>query len=190
MQNVNKNITFSSADIEKIKTDDVEAFGRLYKMFYEALVNFAHNYLNDLESAENVVQDVFFNVWRGRKKLNSQKSIKSYLYQAAKNQSLKQLRHKKIHIKYLNTQFADDVDNESPAAILQYKELDSAVNDAISNLPERCYTVYSLNRFNNLSYKEIAEIQGVSVKAVEKQMTRAFKILKKQLQIFLSMFLI
>jgi RNA polymerase sigma-70 factor (ECF subfamily) len=186
MQNHNKKQEFTYADIEKIRLDDVETFGRLYKTYYEALVRFAHNYLNDLEGSENVVQDVFFNVWKGRKQIDPEKSIKSYLYKATRNHCLKQIRHKQIRIKYLNMQVLNEIDEESPSAVLQYKELEDAVKDAISNLPEKCYTVFSLNRFNNLSYKEIAEIQGVSVKAVEKQMTRAFKLLKKQLHIFLS----
>jgi RNA polymerase sigma-70 factor (ECF subfamily) len=178
---------FTFTDIEKLRNDDIDAFGRLYKSYFEQLVRFSCNYLNELESAENVVQDVFCNVWKNRKRLDSRKNIKSYLYQAVRNQSLKYIRHQKIRREYISNNIFINVDSEPSDSLVKYKELETAVNKAIRKLPKKCYTVFTMNRFNNLSYKEIADILGISVKAVEKQMTRAFKILKKQLHTFLSL---
>jgi RNA polymerase sigma-70 factor (ECF subfamily) len=185
---MHREIEFNSEDIGELRNDNIEAFGRLYKTYYEQLVQFAYNYFYDLASAESIVHDVFVNVWKNRKNINPQKNIKSYLYTATKNQSLKQLRHHKVQAEYIKNTIFIEIDNESPDNLVRYKELETAVNKAIRNLPPKCYTIYTMNRFNNLSYKEIANILGISVKAVEKQMTRAFKILKKQLHIFLSLF--
>jgi len=183
-----KDCEFESSEIKKLHNDDIDAFGRLYKLYYKQLVHFSYNYLYEIEAAENVVQDVFYNIWKNRKKLNPKKNIKSYLYQAVRNQSLKCIRHQRVRRDYFGKNIFIDIDNESPDKVIKYKELESAVNEAIHKLPEKCYTVFTMNRFENLSYKEIAEILGVSVKAVEKQMTRAFKLLRKQLISFLSIF--
>ena len=176
-------------EIEKLRKDNIKVFEKLFKLFYEPLIQYAYNYLNNVETAENIVQEVFYKIWKNRKRLDPQKNIASYLYKITKNQSFKFLKHKNIQYNYANVHVLDDFDieNKTPVDIIQYKELETAVNKAISSLPEKCYTVYSMNRFNNLSYKAIAEIQGVTIKAIEKQMTRALKILRRQLKTFLTL---
>jgi RNA polymerase sigma-70 factor (ECF subfamily) len=75
----------------------------------------------------------------------------------------------------------DEVDD-----LLQYKDFENAVNQAIESLPEKRKTIFYLHRFDGLSYKEIARVLGISIKTVETQIRRSLKYLEKQLIHFLS----
>lgn len=172
--------------IQKIKQNDIDAFELIFKTYYKVLVRFAMQYIKDQDEAENIVQDVMYRFWENRKRLDPEKNIKAYLYTSVKNQALSFLKHQKIKNNYNQNNPAIHIDHHSPEQAFQTKELEVAIQASIGQLPETCRRIFCMNRFENLTYKEIASIQGVSVKAVEKQMTRAFKLLRKHLGSFLT----
>jgi RNA polymerase sigma-70 factor (ECF subfamily) len=177
--------------IRRIREGETEAFERLFKLHCRALVRFALRFVGQNETAEGIVQDVFVRIWRGRAQLNPDLSVKAYLYQAVKNQSLQHLRHLKIvHQKQELREQAPS--NRSPEAAVERQETARAVYEAISELPPHRRMIFTLSKYDHYTYAEIAEIQKISIKTVETQMGRALKFLRKRLAHllgFLSFFL-
>jgi RNA polymerase sigma-70 factor (ECF subfamily) len=172
---------FDSTNMERLRQGDIDVFEELFRVHFSPLLQFAFEYVNDVADAENIVQEVLYNVWKNRRYVNPQLNIKTYLFTAVKNQSLKYLKHQKVHHNFVVKQVSLHTDDDSPEKLLLYKELETAVQTVIDNLPDKCRMIFCMNRFDRLTYKEIATIQGISIKTVEKYMTRAFKILRRQL---------
>ena len=167
--------------VRKIRKGDGAAFEMLFRSYCQPLIRFVRRYVGDTSIAEDLVQDVFLAVWSNRSRLDPAASMKVYLYAAARNRALKHLRHGAVE-----RRSAGDVERtlprqKTPADELQGKELAGAVAEAIEALPERTRIVFSMNRFDRLTYAEIAGIQGVSIKTVETQMGGALKFLRERL---------
>ena len=161
---------------------DSDAFETLFKSHYVDLCKFAYHYVRCQDIAEDLVQNVFLNIWRIRHTWRPKGSIKSYLYKAVHNQSKNHARRKIIqkkweeelnHIGPKNYQSAD--------ALTSQNEIQYAYQNALDGLPRRCRLIFTLSRVNGLKYKEIAELLGISIKTVEVQMGRALKKLQKGL---------
>ena len=173
-------------DIVKIKNGDIEFFEQLFKQYYEPLIYFAYRYVQDKQAAEDIIQDIFVYLWDKREKLDFGINIKTYLYSAVKNRCLKYLKRKAVEIKYrpLEIILAKDADN--PESIMINDELQEALTSAINELPEKRREIFCMNRFDELTYAEIASILNLSIKTVETQMSRALKFLRISLSNFLA----
>lgn len=167
--------------IRRIRDGNECAFEQLFRHYGQALVHFAHNYVHDLSIAENLVQDVFVAVWENRTTLNPDHSIKSYLYTATKNRALKHLRHEEVKRKNREKIDLYSVAPSTPEDLLRHDETAAAIGRAIETLPEKCRRIFKMNRFDHLTYAEIAEVLGISVKTVETQMGRALHALRRTL---------
>jgi RNA polymerase sigma-70 factor (ECF subfamily) len=168
-------------DIEKIRSGDIEEFERLYRLYCKDLILFAYKYVYDLAMAENIVQDVFLNVWINRTDLDPRKNTKTYLYTAVRNNALNIIKHSKIERQYKELFLVQDKQEQSPESELLLKELQSSVNHAIKSLPQKCRTIFLMSRNDHLTYSEIASILGLSPKTIENQIAKALKRLHKAL---------
>jgi len=175
--------------VEAIRFGDANSFEKLFNHYCQRLINFARNYVIDKQIAENVVQDVFVKVWNNRENLDRTKMIKSYLFTAVKNDSLKHLRHLSIENKETEANQPYTNNDERPDKKLDEKETALKLEQAINELPEKCREIFTMNRFDNLKYSEIADILNISIKTVETQMGRALKRLRERLKPFLTMIL-
>lgn len=135
------------------------------------LRNFLLYKFRDLEKAQDVVQEAFFILWKNCKNVTPDLA-KAYLYKVAQNQFLKQLEKEKVRQKHLALQ-TDKVDAQDPSYHMEYNEFDKKLTGAIEQLPDGQREVFLLNRVDKMTYAQIAELQGVSVKAVEKRMHKA-----------------
>jgi RNA polymerase sigma-70 factor (ECF subfamily) len=172
-------------EIENIKQGNVDLFEQLFKYYYEHLVLFAFRYVKNRQAAEDVVHDVFINIWNNRKKLDFSLNFKSYLYSSVRNQSLKYIKNSnKVEKTTLDVVFIPSED--MPDNIIIKDEFEKAIADAISNLPDRRQEIFCMHRFDNLSYSEIAMALEISVKTVENQMGSALKFLRKKLSYLLK----
>jgi RNA polymerase sigma-70 factor (ECF subfamily) len=107
-------------------------------------------------------------------------NLKSYLYRACRNQALQHLRHLKIENRdHYKQDLADP--GRSPEAAAEAQEIAAAVYAAVAELPPHRRLIFSLSKYDNLTYAEIAEIQQISIKTVETQMGRALKYLRQRL---------
>ena len=137
--------------------------------------------MHDLSIAENLIQDVFVTVWEKRATLNPDRSIKSYLYTATKNRALKHLRHEEVKRKNKGKIDLYSVAPYTPEDLISHAETAASIGQAIETLPEKCRLIFKMNRFDHLTYAEIAEVLEVSVKTVEAQMGRALHALRHAL---------
>ncbi|MFQ5605888.1 MAG: RNA polymerase sigma-70 factor [bacterium] len=172
--------------VAKIQSGDEAAFEKLFFEYCQPLIHFARRFVEDTTVAENLVQDVFLKVWENRSQLNPTLNIKSYLYTAVKNQALKQIKHHEVRRRGAEKLRLDVDSVVSPEETWCAKELEEAIQQGISELPEKCRIIFRMNRFDQLKYAEIAHIQNISIKTVEVQMGRALKFLRKRLADFVK----
>lgn len=141
----------------------------------------ADNLVRDQAVAEELVQDVLLELWRRREQLAVQGSPQAYLFQATRNRALNHLRHRQVHRRAEPRLVAGEAPAPSASAEIEAGELEAAVRQAVDELTPRCREVFELSRVHGFRYAEIAETLGVSVKAVEAQMTRALRTLRGRL---------
>lgn len=174
--------------IRRLKSGDDQAFELLYYKYFRKLCAFTNKYLNDYEATQEVVQEVFFNIWKNRSDLDANKSITSYLFQLAKNKSLNIIKHSQVKDKYLNViktaylagDFIDSHDS------LLAKEIEMKTQKVIDSLPEQCRKIFLMSRHEGKKHKEIAEELDISVKTVETQIGRALNVFRKELREYLT----
>ena len=177
--------------IEKIKAGDTKIFEALFGEYYYNLCRFTAGLIKSSSAAEDIVQDIFVKVWENRTKLSSDESLKAYLYRASKNRALNYLKHLKIAGNWAEASRENIAQNlPDPEKELLKKELFSSVNDAVKKLPEKCRTIFILQRKEGLTYKEISEVLNISINTVETQMGRALKKMRKIMFPYLSSLLI
>ncbi|GAB1451320.1 RNA polymerase sigma-70 factor [Draconibacterium sp.] len=167
---------------------DELAFRELFNLFSDGLYRFSFSILKNKELAEEVVSDVFFNIWVHRETISKIESFKSYLFTSARNISLNYLQKEKR----MKTIWMEDVsvslfiDEICPESELIAEELKIAIGKAINHLPEKCKLIYSLAKIEQLKYKEIAKILDISVKTIDNQLTIAFKKIGAEIQQYLE----
>lgn len=160
--------------VPRIRAGDSPAFARLYELYFEQLWQFAYRYVRSETLAEEVVHDVFLNLWRARESWQVRTSVQSYLYGAVRNRALT------LSAQAATSQAHEDDDElpapvspPSPAAQLESAELEEMVQRAVDALPERQKLVMTLRLTREMTYAEIASAIGVSEAAVGKLMLKA-----------------
>jgi RNA polymerase sigma-70 factor (ECF subfamily) len=161
---------------------DKKLFEQLFRQYFGELCNFAKSYVFDDDTAKEITQKVFINLWQNKKTIDSGKSVKSYLFTSVRNRCLNHIRdNKKFRSSVLDVDIAGyETAYESDA--ISVAELETKISAALDKLPERCKQVFMLNRFEEMKYREVAEKLGISVKTVEVQMSKALKILREELK--------
>lgn len=170
---------------------DEQEFEQLFKTHFQGLCYFAQRYIKDKETAREIVHDAFINLWEKRDSIDLSKSVKSYLTTSIHNRCLNYLRdNKKFDREVLTFEnLSPDVAPEGLDNMIS-GELESKINEAIAELPEKCREVFMLNRFENLKYQEVADKLQISVKTVEAQMSKALAVLRTKLAEYLMILLI
>lgn len=183
------------ARLSSIKQGDHHAFEILFKEYYLPLTRFAWRYLSCEMQAEEVVQDVFADIWDRRKHLNIQESLRSYLYKSVRNRSLNRLKRQEIKQEY--DSYWMEIYKVEPMSEYEIREdeeriqlIKKMISQAIEELPPRSRMTFKLHRFDGLTYEEIAEVMNISVRTVESQMTRTLQILRKRLTILIPYLLL
>jgi RNA polymerase sigma-70 factor, ECF subfamily len=167
----------------RIKQDDLVEFEKLFKLFYSPLCNYAYRFLKDMDLAEEIVQEFFYNYWKNRHTMNIQISIKSYMFRAIRNNSLKYLEHVRVVKKYeQNFKDTNGIDAGVETNDLEARELNEIIEATLDELPERCRQIFKLSRFEGLKYNEIAEKLSISIKTVEANMGKALQLFRKNLK--------
>ncbi|MBV2225763.1 MAG: RNA polymerase sigma-70 factor [Sphingobacterium mizutaii] len=154
-------------------------FETLYEEFWENLFKQVIRILPDEDDAVEVVQQTFLDLWEIRERIPQIKSLKSFLFIMARNLAFKQLKERlksEQYRDYYASHFTT-ISNVTERQI-EFKELNTILEDHINNLPERMKEIFLLSRKSNLSYIEIAQHLNISDKTVKKQINNALKILK------------
>jgi RNA polymerase sigma-70 factor, ECF subfamily len=172
--------------IESLRKSDEQAFGQVFREYYPRLCSYACNLLNDMDEAEEIVQQTFLTIWEKRLVINITTSFKAYLYRAVQNSCLNKFKREKVRQSYAE----DHIKVTSPvyehtSDMVLGMELEKKLQLAIESLPEQCRLVFKLSRYEDLKYAEIADQLGISAKTVENHIGKALKILRQHLKDYL-----
>jgi len=154
-------------------------FDEIFALHANDLRNYLFYKYGDLEVAEDIVQESYIKLWINCTKVAFEKS-KSYLFTIASNLFIDEKRHQKVVLKFKERSFSTS-HNESPEFVLEEKEFLVKLQTTLANLPSKQREVFLLNRIDKKKYAEIAEMLGISVKAVEKRMQKALIIIRKEI---------
>lgn len=170
---------------------DIEALDTLFKRFYKPLRAYAYRFVDDKDLSEDIVQDTFFELWAHRETIRfTDNSISSYLFKAVYNRSLGVLNKEKQHAvcsleanceyDILDQYLSSYIQNSEQSLLL--KELEDEIMAYINALPPQCHKIFMLSRSYCLKNREIADQLNISIKAVEKQISKALYGLKEHLR--------
>jgi RNA polymerase sigma-70 factor (ECF subfamily) len=156
----------------------------LFRQYYAGLCKSLYRTLRDASLAEDIVQEVFLKVWDMRGTLRLDEAVPAYLYRSCYNAALNLLKSQKpqTDITLLQQQIPA---SDTAGQHLDLQETEARVFQAVAALPPQTRLVFSLSRFEELSYKEIADRLEISVKAVEKHMGIALQRLRENLREYL-----
>ncbi len=163
-----------------MKDNDSKAFESLFRRHYNPLCRKIIRITEDEEAAEDVVQQLFIKIWESRSMMEVPDSVAAYLTVSARNRALNHLKsaqRKRINEERLQN-IRSEEDNSSQHQ-LEAKELNKLIQEAIQSLPEKRREIFVLSRFEGMSYREIAEQLGISIKTVEAQMGKALQTLRE-----------
>lgn len=156
---------------------DQPVFTQVFETHAEAVRNLIYYKCGDKDQAEDVMQEAFIKLWDNCKKVLFEKA-KGFLCTVANNLFLNQVARQKVRLEYSKIPRSNK-NVESPDFVMEEKEFMNKLQKAIGELPEGQREVFLLNRIDKKTYNEIAEMLGISVKAVEKRMHNALKQLRK-----------
>lgn len=159
--------------IEQLNKGSEHAFNCLYKYYSPRVFSFALSLSKDCAEAEEAVQEVFLKIWDKRYELSPTGSFESYLFTISKNTILNNIRKMDYHRAFL--EYKQHNPGQSPVSDqeLEYQELEDVYKKAIEKLSPRKKEIFVLNQTHDLSYPEIAQKLGISIKTVRNQMDAA-----------------
>lgn len=156
-----------------------QVFSSLFKANSKTVFNYIYYKFGNEEKAYDAVQEAFMKLWENCEKVSPEKA-RSYVYKVANNLYLNVIKAEKVRLKYADK--SNPTTHESPEYVLEEKEFKDKLDRALDSLPENQRTTFLLNRIDGKKYAEIAEMEGVSVKAIEKRMHLALKALRDQIE--------
>ena len=171
--------------VTQIKKGDIKAFEQLFRQYYSPLCWYATSIVGNWEVAEEIVEELFYIIWKEKEKLNIFRSVKSYLYTAAWNGCLQhqRQRQKDEELQKKMSQ-ATPAYTSSPEDEAEFEDLQRVVDRCLTRMSERCRSIFILHRDEGLKYAEIATRLGISVKTVEANMSKALALLRKEIETY------
>ncbi|MEM6525367.1 MAG: RNA polymerase sigma-70 factor [Bacteroidota bacterium] len=163
-----------------IREGDLDAFQSLFDTYYLPLCMYAFGLLKDMESARDITQDVFVTIYESRSSIEIKSSVKAYLHRSVRNACLNHLKSTKVqawHQVQIASQHSASDDHDS----MERAELEARILGEIQKLPAQCRNIFQMNRLEGRKNREIAAELGISIRTVETQISKALKILRKNL---------
>ncbi|HSI75433.1 MAG TPA: RNA polymerase sigma-70 factor [Lunatimonas sp.] len=167
-----------------IALDDRKAFKMLYDRYWEVLIKHAYTRLHDVSEAEDLVQDVFLDIWRNRKVLNIHHEVRNYLFTAVKYKVFRVLDQKYIKCE-LDNEMEFNIDAQNGFQILEFEELYQRIEVIVDSLPERHRVIFKLSRYKHLSTKEIAAKLQIAPQTVHNRIHQSLVYLRAELKHFI-----
>lgn len=181
----------SLSQLHSIRSGDEQVFEKLFKDQYPILCGYARKYLDDVDQAEEIVQEMFFSFWQKKEKLSINTSLEAYLFRSVRNSCLNYLKHLKVREEH-RMATSDEIRKKEQEVHdnVVVLELQERIEHVIDLLPPERKKIFKMSRYDELKYKEIAEKLNLSIKTVEAQMGKALKYLRLHLSDYLSLFII
>lgn len=164
-------------EVYKITQDSLRV---LFELYFDSLCQYLSYYSHNTAAIEEVVQEVFVHVWEERENLEIE-HVKTYLFTSARYRMFNYIRNTHLQKEKLAVWQEEEKQKIHSKEIIDMEEFSSFMQTAVEELPLKCREVFELNRENKLTYKQIAELKGISVKTVETQMSIALQKIKTTL---------
>jgi RNA polymerase sigma-70 factor, ECF subfamily len=165
---------------DQIREDDQKAFERLFSIYFPRLNDFANKVVRDDGISQDIVQEVFLKIWEKRAQIQSI-NIEAFLFRLVRNGCIDYIKYLKVINNRMDKirisskieeLYRIDFIGDEPYLLIE-KELNAKIEKAIQGLPDRCREVFLLSRMDGLKNREIAEKLNISIKNVERHLTRA-----------------
>lgn len=153
-------------------------YNEVFKKTSKIIFNYIYYKFGNEEKANDAVQEAFVKLWENCAKVAPAKA-KSFLYTVANNLYLNTIKAEKVRLKYADKSLKTT--NESPEFLMEENQFKDKLDHALNSLPENQRTTFLLNRIDGIKYAQIAEMEGVSIKAIEKRMHLALKSLREKI---------
>lgn len=169
---------------KRIRAGDVTAFETLYKLFWTAMYSFAFRYVQSGEEAEDVVQEVFFRIWRSRSEWNVIGSVQNYLFISVRNASIARLRRNATAQRWTERErvSSSGESTSGPEADLEVAERHADIERALAEMPEKRRAVCAMRWIDGMSYAQIAERLGITEKTVENHIGNGVKFMREHIR--------
>jgi RNA polymerase sigma-70 factor (family 1) len=151
-----------------------QSFRKLFDLYYTSLCASLNYYTRDEAAIEEIVQEVFVNLWEARNQVQVE-HIKTYLFSAARYRALNYLRDKQRQMEILEGWAKEELEQHQSREVIDMDEMLPHLQKAIESLPEKCRSIFEMSRQEHLTYKQIADRNNISIKTVESQMSIALK---------------
>ncbi|WP_418496274.1 RNA polymerase sigma-70 factor [Coprobacter sp.] len=184
--------------LSAISNGNIKAFETFYKMYHLRLFMYARKFLDDEDTALDLIQEFFISFWEKRSIVKDLESPEAYLFRSIHNRCIDYLRRETVRndfvdlpdlrLKEIKDQYY--LENDTPVNSIFLNEIEDIVKDVVAGLPEQCRVVFEMSRKEGYSYQKIGEELNISVRTVESHIYKALKILKRELSEYLSLLLI
>jgi len=177
----------------KHQLNDEQEFELIFRKYYVRLCGFANKFITNTSEAEEIVQEVFLNIWAKKDRLKLDDEIKPYLFKSVQNLCFNFIEHQKVVDSYysvIEVVYKNKKEEFDSYESVLFTEFQAKVDEAIGSLPDECRKIFKMSREDGLKYAEIADKLNLSVKTVETQMSRALSKLKIELKDYLSILII
>lgn len=172
-------MTFTDKEVQKLLSNNNDlAIKIIFDQYYAYMCHAVYSIVNNRVVVEDIVQEVFYELWRKRESIQISISLKAYLRKMCINTALNHIRSQKIFLeedKIIEGDGNIDIDSQ---VNMELHELQDQINKSIGELPPKCKIIFSLSRFEDMSYSEISKELDISIKTVENQISRALKLLR------------
>jgi RNA polymerase sigma-70 factor (family 1) len=168
-----------------LKQGDRKAFQVIYDRYALIIFYKINQMLRDQQASEDILQDLFINLWSKPELVQAGNNLGGYLYVCARNSVLKVLQKEKLKNDYLSSlaEYATEVSYDTLNEINE-RELGELLKKEIGNLPDKMRIIFEMSRNENLSHAEIAEKLKISEQTVSKQVSNALKILRTKMTVY------
>ncbi|WPQ66553.1 RNA polymerase sigma-70 factor [Chitinophaga sancti] len=158
-----------------VRNRDKQVFEIIFNQFSPSMFNIALRYLKDQEEAQDIVQDVFLNLWRTAENLDERAPIQHYLARATVNTCLNRIKKTQRQQAYAKEQQQTQEPGTIEHLLLEHKELEAQYLSILEKLPEQCRRVFEMSRIKGLSPAEISQQLNISINTVYTHLTTALK---------------
>lgn len=168
---------------QRVMRDEHHAFEAIFHQTYPRLCAYSNRLVRDPQLAEEIVDDVFSNVWNNRKRITINTSFQAYLVRAVRNRSLDYLRQMKQEKNRWVLELTENLPCRQSIAseLMVVEELHDRIHAAVRVLPQQCRIIFQMSREQDLRYRDIARQLNISIKTVDTQINRALKHLRRAL---------
>ncbi len=163
-----------------LKEGREEGIDLLFRHYYKDLVLKINQLLADIHASEDLAQEIFLEIWNKRQSIDIVQSFRAYIMRAGTNRAINYLKAKKLSFSEIDLDRDDQqMDAQDEDELAQKEIYFENLRDSIASLPEKCRVVFSLSRYEKMTYSEIAAQLNISIKTVENHISKALRILKE-----------